>query len=927
MILNNKNIMGKRSLIDNRKKYYLAYTLFFALLFFSVYIWYLLDGKSLIWVKDGLNQHYRALVYYGKYLREIIRTLWNEHRLVIPEWDFLIGQGTDIKMAMHYYVMGDPLALLSVAFPEKYTHILYSLLIILRIYLSGIAFSELCFGTGKTNRKAVLAGALTYTYSYWTLFNIARHPYFFNPDIYFPLIILGIEKVLDRKRPYLLIAAVFVSAISNFYFFFMIVLLTAVYVILRLITKFGKDIKAIVKKAFSLLGYCAAGALLAGFMLAPIIYIFLNDNRMGFERPFHLLYDTLYYANLPVMIISSKQEYWMCMGYSAPAVLSVILLLRKRKSNLLLKLLLAVCAAILIVPAFGQIINGFSYMCNRWCWAMLLLVSYILVTMWDDLIKPGKKELITVLITLAVYALLLIPRGSTSSYLSLILILITFVIMIFKIPENRKFAAVLLSILTGVFNMGFWKIASFNEDNVSGSIANQGQHKILTDNETKTIKRFADEDYIRYTALFTTYNAGLTAGISSSSFFWSISNPNEQTYRNEIATSETPEFHYRGLESKMNLLATEAMKYYTIPLNYEDTPGAIPYGMKEIGRDKSNILFENEYALPIGYTYDSYMTEEDWNKADPYQREDYILDNVLLDKKPSSVPQGSISSESVELPYTIEHGDQVTVEDNRIVSTKIEDDIVIKLKEPLPCSEYNLQIMNLACKEVSAYTLYFGDDEADPQHRFDETKYKKQNKEQRDKIIKNHYLVRLKTDSTIYFTSNGIKRTLLYQSPDDSGGSGKDDFTLNFGYSEEGITEINIHLTNRGIYSFDSIKVIARPVKNFPAKIEKLRENVLTDAKFGDDEFSGSISVDKPKILVLALPYLSGWEAKLDGADADILLANKHYIALEVAPGTHKVELKYNRPLQKAGNIVTLAGCLVCAGIVVFEEKKRKIKA
>ena len=919
--------MENRSGFYNRKKYYLLYTAFFALMFFSVYIWYLANGRSLIWVKDGLNQHYRALIYYGKYLREIIRTLWNEHRLVIPEWDFLIGQGSDIKMAMHYYVMGDPFALLSVAFPEKYAHILYSLLIILRIYLSGISFSELCFGCGKKNKTAVLAGALTYTFSYWTIFNIARHPYFFNPDIYFPLIILGVEKVISKKRPYLLIAAVFLSAISNFYFFFMIVILTALYVILRLVTKYGKDIKTMLKTAFCLLGYCAAGAILAGFMLAPIINIFLNDNRMGFDRPFHLLYDLLYYANLPVMIISSKQEYWMCMGYSIPCLIAVILLLRKRKANLLLKLLLACGTAIILVPAFGQVINGFSYMCNRWCWAMLLLVSFILVTMWDELLNPSKQDIKAVLISLAVYALLLIPRGSSSSYLSLLLVLAAFIVLILKISENRKVTAVFLSILIGVSNMCFWKLAPFNEDNVSGSISNTAQHKILTDNETLAVKKFADDDYIRYTALFTTFNAGLTAGISSSSFFWSISNPNEQTFRSDIATSETPEFHYRGLESKMNLLATEAMKYYTIPLNYEGTAGAIPYGMKEIGRNGSDIVFENEYALPIGYTYDSYMTEEDWNKAEPYQREDYILGNVLLDKKPSSVPQGSVSSGSVEIPYSLEYGSGISIENNRIVSTKLEDDIVIRLDRPVPCSEYNLQIMNLDAKEVSAFSLYFGDDEVDPQKKFDKGKFKKQDFEQQKKIVKNHFLHRDLTSFMLYFNGNGIRRALNYQDPDDSGGSGKNDFTLNFGYSEEGISEINIHLTNRGVFTFDSMKVIARPVADFPAKIGKLRENVLTDAKFGKDEFSGNITVDRPKILVLALPYLDGWKAKIDGKDAEILVANKHNTALEIAPGSHKIELSYSRPLQRAGDIVTLAGIAVTAAIAVFEEKRRKKRA
>ena len=77
-----------------------------------------------------------------------------------------------------------------------------------------------------------MAGALTYSFCMWGLTNAARHPYFLNPMIYFPLIILGIEKII-KKKPYLFIIMVTISAVSNFYFFYMIVLLTVVYALIR----------------------------------------------------------------------------------------------------------------------------------------------------------------------------------------------------------------------------------------------------------------------------------------------------------------------------------------------------------------------------------------------------------------------------------------------------------------------------------------------------------------------------------------------------------------------------------------------------------------------------------------------------------------------------------------------------------------------
>lgn len=84
-------------------------------------------------------------------------------------------------------------------------------------------------------RCAVMAGALTYVFCYWAIYNAARHPYFLNPMIYFPMLIMGIEKILRKEKPYLFILSVCLSAVSNFYFFYMLALLTAVYAMIRLV--------------------------------------------------------------------------------------------------------------------------------------------------------------------------------------------------------------------------------------------------------------------------------------------------------------------------------------------------------------------------------------------------------------------------------------------------------------------------------------------------------------------------------------------------------------------------------------------------------------------------------------------------------------------------------------------------------------------
>ena len=183
----NKGITGARN-------YYGAYTLIFALTAFLVYLPFILNGKSFVFCDvggggDGLVQHFNSFVYYGKFLRGIIRNLIYNHQLVIPMFDLSIGYGQDIVKTLSYYVIGDPFSFLSVFIPVKHAELGYSLLIILRLYLAGIAFSA--YARRRRCRDAfVLAGALIYVFSSYTIYIGVLHPYFINPMVFLPLFLL-----------------------------------------------------------------------------------------------------------------------------------------------------------------------------------------------------------------------------------------------------------------------------------------------------------------------------------------------------------------------------------------------------------------------------------------------------------------------------------------------------------------------------------------------------------------------------------------------------------------------------------------------------------------------------------------------------------------------------------------------------------------
>ena len=70
------------------------------------------------------NRNYKFIIY-----KMCIRD-----RFVIPQWDFAIGEGSDVIGTFHYYVIGDPFTFLCFLFPAKYMYIFYEAMILLRIY-------------------------------------------------------------------------------------------------------------------------------------------------------------------------------------------------------------------------------------------------------------------------------------------------------------------------------------------------------------------------------------------------------------------------------------------------------------------------------------------------------------------------------------------------------------------------------------------------------------------------------------------------------------------------------------------------------------------------------------------------------------------------------------------------------------------------
>ena len=162
-------------------EYFCIYTLVFIFIAFIVLLPFLEEEYCLIWKVDGMPQYLLWLKYTGKYIRDAIVQFFHGN-FTLPMYDFSIGMGGDVRG----FVKTDPINLLaSLLFNDEYSWQLYSLLTIFKIFLVGLSFS--CYGFYmKQKRYNILAGAVIYTFSSYTFYQIQRHPQFYMGIVFLP---------------------------------------------------------------------------------------------------------------------------------------------------------------------------------------------------------------------------------------------------------------------------------------------------------------------------------------------------------------------------------------------------------------------------------------------------------------------------------------------------------------------------------------------------------------------------------------------------------------------------------------------------------------------------------------------------------------------------------------------------------------------
>lgn len=899
---------------EQRKYCYGVYTLMFLLMCIVAFLPFFTEGKSFVWgagVEDGLSQHFSALAYYGEALREFFRNLLAGHPKLVM-WDMSLGYGADILSTLNYYAIGDPLNLLYGFVSPKNTETMYNFMIVLRMYLAGITFIMYARKMKKRSYGTVI-GALVYVFSGFCFRLGLRHPFFINPMIYFPLLCLGIEKIYQRERPYVFIFAVCVSAMSNYYFLYMLTIFAVIYAWIRFY-KYSEEnkIKTFFLTILKFGMYYTLGIAMAAVILLPSVIGFLGNGRYGngadwkslivYPGKYYLLFieNFIGYGN---MGSNTNAGYLPIVGI---VVLFTLFSQRMKHKKYRAAFIASIIA--LILPIFGYAFNGFSYANNRWAFALSFIVALLTAEMYPRLFVMSKRQQIGIGAGIIIYTVFCIIVNASGEEIlknkgimaacGLIAVFYILLLIFQRLGYDtqkrivRVSMAILLLISVGVH--GYYRFDP-KEYAYTQEFMDQGQaYRTLKEDNIRMLSKANDPSVYRVHAEGYRYkNYGMINHLNTISGYYSIT---AKCVTDTIKGYDTLGMQYadkyKGVDQRLGLLSLAGVKYITVAHNSQvakdvSSMGDVPYGVEKL-RKKGNItLYKNKYALPFAYAYDSYMTEQQYEQLNGIGKEQAMLAQIILNQHPAD--------------KEIQHNEQrngpdiqtISLPETRISSPKGKKyaDITVPVEKD---KETYLYFKNL---------VYHGKKNGD------------------DKFI----LTGRKGTKGILVTQNDVQQKIHIQSTFNPYYFGRKDYIVKINHQTSKAKEkVRLNFLSPGEYEFDDISLITVPKKDVLARLKERKENSMKQIQYEGNHFRGVYHAKKDQILCVTIPYSKGWKATVNGNRTKIYKANGMFMGIIMKKGTQSVKLDYETPGLKIGAWISLVAWIGLGIYGLYFEKYRK---
>ncbi len=588
-------------------------------------------------------------LFYGDFNVQQIPFYQHCHEMVRSGsigWDFGTDLGVNFFGSYTFYLLGSPFFWITLLFPNSAVPYLLGPLLILKFACCALTAYLYLSRFLRSNENARL-GAILYAFSGFSVYNIFFN-HFHEAIIIFPLLLLSVELLTTENRRGVFALTVCLAAVTNYFFFFGMVVFTVIYWLVRALSG---SIKVTVGRFFVLLFEAVLGVLMAAAVLLPTLYELLGNSRLEewligwdillYGRPqiyANILQCFFFPPDLPArpVFFPGANVKWSSLGGWLPifSMVGVFAWFQGKKGHWLRRVI-----GIMVFMALVPILNCSFYMFNssyyaRWYYMPILMMCLATCMAAEDRQVDWRSAWRWVAgITVAAAAAIgflpskrdedgsitdwgLFTDDSANVYrdrffiscaIAIISLLILRVLM-GSMRKNPKFftrtATVCVCIMSVVYAsvfVGLGKTHGYSVDKV-----------MIPSLLENTVILPGDSDDFRVDCYECVDNTGMYLGFSSMNAFHSVVPPSVTEFyefigeERGVASRPTAEsYAARSLLSVKYLFDLQDEKNFLSDGIYQ-MPGYSFFDTQS-GYD----IYKNENYIPYGFTYDYYMTENE----------------------------------------------------------------------------------------------------------------------------------------------------------------------------------------------------------------------------------------------------------------------------------------------------------------------------
>lgn len=703
--------------------------------------------------------------------------------------------------------------------------------------------------------------------------------------MYLPLVILGINRLMDHRKPKLLFIAYLLLFLSNFYMAFMVGVFSFLYFFARLATDTIRYRKQV--PMYFITSLLAGGASM--IMILPTILDLRNNGEAlskiaQFKTKYTGLWD-LIIKNMVGVYDSTKAESIPFIYVGLFALIFCLFYFVTKKVSLKQKISFGVLGLILVASFYIEPLNLFwqgMHTPNMFNFRFSFLFSFFVLMIAGYGLEQFKREdfdtMLTILfLVLTSYILVKVitDRGDyeylyTRSFIWSVLFLLLYLGYLFIWKHKKNYQKFLLPLLlvTVCVEMGL------NGYGIISGIMYEWHYpsrKYYSENQTD-IQALVDQtkaenqNFYRLENLNPiTANDAFKYGYNGISMFSSIRNRHSSFYLNKLG--------YRSLYTNLNIrYANNTLLMDSLMgVKYNLAQGnALKFGYEKIGEQGKYTLFENQYALPLGMLTDEQIYEEEAVESQASllnhladTKEDFFSfeEATLVKTKNLTQTEEQINSTTL-VTYTPENQDEPMV---------LEWEVKVPANKQAYFSIYPVGYQTFGQPSL---TLTVGKEEI----------------------------------------TNSVAETGQYYSL----GYYEKTTTVKFKTTITG----NPKKKNKTVFKIVKPDVALLDTTTFANTIEKVQKKGV-EFKTSGNKATAEVDLEEAQVLLTTIPYDKGWRAYVDGKKVTIPTFKRALLTLPVDAGKHTIKLVFI-PQGFVIGAVLLGGCIAVFGYYNYRINRKK---